>query len=324
MPRRYRHLSEEERDKLAIYRAQGWSLRAIARKLGRDPATLSRELKRNAAPVYRGCYWPHRAHTRADRRNRRTHRRRRLKSDALRRFVEVRLRIGWSPELIAGRLRTSRRGWRISYEAIYQWIYREARHLIPFLARSHRKRLERGHSRKHTQSHIPERVSITRRPAVVARRLQAGHWEADTVVSRRSLAALQVVVERKARFTKIKRLSRRSAAAMRAGLNRTLARFPQRIRRSITYDNGTENVEHQRVNQHLGTRSFFSEPHHPWEKGTVENTIGLIRRFLPKKTDFAKVHRTELRRIEQRLNHRPRKCLGFKTPSEVFRAECCT
>jgi len=324
MARAYRHLREDERDKLAVYRAQGWSLRAIARELHRDPGTLSRELKRNSAPVYRGCYWPHKAHSRATRRNRRSHRRLRLKSESLRRFVEARLKIGWSPELIAGRLRKSHRRLRISHEAIYQWIYREACPLIPCLARSHRKRLNRGHTRKHPRPHIPERISILQRPAIVAHRTQAGHWEADTVVSRRSLAALQVVVERKARFTKVKRLSRKSAAAMRAGLNRTLARFPQRLRRTITYDNGTENVEHQRVNQLLGTRSFFSEPHHPWEKGTVENTIGLIRRFLPKKTDFAKVHRNELRRIEHRLNNRPRKCLGFRTPAEVFRAECCT
>lgn len=111
---------------------------------------------------------------------------------------------------------------------------------------------------------------------------------------------------------------------MRVALNRRLARLPDRLRQSITYDNGSENVEHLRVNTVPGTRSYFCEPYHSWEKGTVENTVGLVRRFLPKKTDFAKVRVGDIKKIEYWLNHRPRKCLNFQTPAEAFKAECCT
>lgn len=322
--KRYKHLSQKDRDLIAILKAEGQSLRAIARRLCRDAGTISRELKRNAPPVHTGYYLPHKAHARALERKRASHRRPRLKTAATRAYVERMLNRGWSPELIGGRLRQKRRLPAVSHEAIYQWIYTEARHLIHRLARAHRRRRPRGGSRRHKSSHIPGRISIGRRPKVVASRARAGHWETDTAVSRASLAALQITVERKTRYTKLTKLARKSAPCMRVALNRRLARLPDRLRQSLTYDNGSENVEHLRVNTVLGTRSYFCEPYHSWEKGTVENTVGLVRRFLPKKTDFAKVRVGDIRKIEYWLNHRPRKCLNFQTPAEAFKAECCT
>jgi IS30 family transposase len=130
---------------------------------------------------------------------------------------------------------------------------------------------------------------------------------------------MRALVERKSRFSKLGKLDRKTAHQMSRSLNRTLCRFPKNCRLSLTYDNGTENTNHLETNHALGTKSFFCAPFHSWEKGTVENTIGLVRRHLLKKTDLAKVSIKELKAIERWLNNRPRKCLGFKTPAEVFR-----
>ncbi len=324
MPKTYKHLTVEERDILAVLKSQGQSLREIAKTLERSPSTLCRELKRNAPPVNTGYYLPHKAQERADKRNRETHRRRRLKTDRIRRYVETHLALGWSPELIAGRLTREHLGLRISHEAIYQWIYQDATPLIAFLVRNHRRRKHRGYSRKHKKSHIPHRVSIQERPAEVLKRHQIGHWETDTISCRKSYQAVQVSVERKARYAKLAKLKAKTSRAMSVALTRRLSRYPAPLRRSITYDNGPENAEHMRTNQILGTASYFCEPFHSYERGTVENTIGLVRRFLPKKTNLATISQERLTKIESWLNTRPRKCLGFKTPAEVFNAECCT
>lgn len=324
MPRTYKQLNANERDILAVLKSRGKSLREIAAVLQRSPSTLSRELKRNAPPVYTGYDLSHKAQGRAEKRKHESHRRPRLKSDFIRRYVEKRLRLGWSPELIAGRLRIEHPEQSVSHEAIYQWVYQDATSLIPSLVRAHRKRKHRGYSRKHRKSHIPERTSIKERPKTVLKRLQIGHWETDTLICRQSLQAVQVAVERKARYAKVAKLKSKSARAMSMALTRRLSRYPADLRLSITYDNGSENAEHMRTNKILGTRSYFCEPFHSYERGTVENTIGLVRRFLPKKTNLATISQDHLTRIEYWLNHRPRKCLGFKTPKEAFNAECCT
>ena len=324
IPKTYEHLNANERDLLAVLKSKGKSLREIAEILKRSPSTLSRELKRNAPPVYTGYYLSHKAQERADKRNRESHRRPRLKNDSIRRYVEKRIRLGWSPELIAGRLAIKHPGPSISHEAIYQWIYQDAPHLILSLVRAHRKRKHRGYSRKHKKSHIPDRISIKKRPQTVLKRLHIGHWETDTISCRKSYQAIQVTVERKARYTKIAKLKTKSARAMSIALTRRLNRYPTELRLSITYDNGPENAEHMRTNKILGTSSYFCEPFHSYERGTVENTIGLVRRFLPKKTNLANISQDHLTKIEYWLNNRPRKCLGFKTPAEVLKAECCT
>ncbi len=159
--------------------------------------------------------------------------------------------------------------------------------------------------------------TIKERPKEVQLRQEPGHWETDTAVSRQSLSALQVSVERKTRLSKLAKLLRKGAHPMNIALTMRLRRYPNWFRTSITYDNGSENTEHIRTNKILGTRSYFCEPFHSWEKGTVENTIGLVRRFFPKKTDFAKVSKNRINAVERWLNNRPRKCLGFLTPLEA-------
>lgn len=320
MPKTYQHLTIHERDLLAVLRSQGQSLRQIATTLGRDPGTVSRELRRNAPPIHTGYYLAHKAQQRSAERNCLSRSHRRLKHAGIRRYVANRLQRGWSPELIAGRLQLRRSASSISHEAIYQWIYAEARHLIPCLVRAHRRRKNRGYSRRHRKSHIPERVSIRKRPPHILTRRQVGHWETDTAIARASGAALQVTVERKARYTRLAKLTQKGSREMSLALTRRLRRYSRSLRRSITYDNGSENTEHLRTNRMLGTRSYFCEPYHSWERGTVENTIGLVRRFFPKKTDFAMISTNKIQAVERWLNHRPRKCLGFKTPAEVFKA----
>ena len=322
--RNYIHLSLTEREKISILRAQGIAVRQIGKALNRDPSTISRELTRNAPPVHKGYYLGHKADQRATERKSNAHQRQRPKNNAIRQHVEAKLKTEWSPELIAGRIALECPGFSISHEAIYQYIYTEHHELVQYLPRAHKRRQKRGHSRKHRKSHIPHRVSIDNRPHYIEKRIQIGHWELDTVVSRQSKAALLVSVERKTRFTTLAKLDGKTAQATKNSIVDRLLSFPPHLRRTLTYDNGSENTEHETVNQLLGTKSYFCNPYRSWEKATVENTIGLVRRFFPKKTDFAKVDTSDIKYVEYWLNNRPRKCLKYFTPLEILVKECCT
>lgn len=318
MPPSYHHLTIDEREQLVVRQAQGWSLRRIARELHRDPATLSRELRRNAPPVNTAYYRAVAAHARATTRSRETHTYPRLRDGRLRAYARRLLRRGWSPERIAGRWRCLGHT-RVSPEAIYQWLYTEARDLIPCLVRHHRRRWPRGRRHTHRARHIPARVPVAARPAAVAARRQAGHWEVDTLTSRQSTATLLVMSERVTRHTRVRSLAARTATAVVAGVTGALRTLPRRLRRTLTYDNGSENTDHQTINARLGTRSYFCAPFHSWEKGLVEHMNGLLRRRFPKRTDFATLPRQEIRAAERWLNGLPMKCLQFHTPAEAFR-----
>lgn len=312
----YTHLSHDERDSLAIGINQGRSLRDIARELGRSPSTLKRELERNHGPK---IYTPHQAHERAMKRHHLAHKHSRLKSHALRHDVEALIMKGWSPEIISGRLNKKGKHLPISHEAIYQWIYTEAPHLIPYLVRQHKQRFPKYHSRKHKKIHIPERVSIRERPAIVESREQPGHWEADLLVGKGS-EALDVAIERTSRFTRLMKIKDKTASSSSAALSAMLQHVPASLRRSITYDNGSENVNHLQLNEQLNTRSYFCEPFHSWEKGSVENRNGIIRRFIPKGTDLSTIPNQQIQLIENWINDRPMKCLKFQTPAEVYKS----
>jgi IS30 family transposase len=245
-----------------------------------------------------------------------------LKNNFIRSYVVRHLRAHWTPEQISGILHRRHPGQTVCPETIYQFVYdfqtREQLNLIPYLVRGHKRRVIRGHRHTHRTSHIPERISIEQRSELANSRRQFGHWESDTVISRNSVAALCVMVERKARYTKLFRIKQKTARRVRTAITRSLSHYPTRARRSITYDNGAENVEHTKVNTVLNTRSFFCQPFHSWEKGTVENTVGIIRRTFPKKTNFDRISDLQIRQLERRLNNRPRKILNYKTPREVF------
>lgn len=315
----YHHLSHEERDRLAVLRSEGKTLRHISQALGRSPGTLSRELRRNESPTRKGGYYPQSAHRLAERRLRLSHWTQRIPHAALRHEIWRMLENKWSPELISGRLRSLRPELpAVCPETIYQWIYTERRDLIKYLTRSHRKRGCRKSHRKH-RLHIPARKSIRERPAIVTDRSQAGHWETDLVVGQGS-QALQVLVERQTRYTLLMKIVNKGSGPSRAALTWLMDSVPAHLRRSITYDNGSENVEHQTLNEDFGMESFFCEPYHSWEKGTVENTNGLIRRFIPKGTKFETIPVPHIVQLQQWLNDRPRKVLQFRTPREAFEA----
>ena len=318
MGKEYKQLTVREREKIAFYYAQRKSVREIARLLARNHSTISRELRRNRCPVHWTDYRPYRAQLSAEKRNQISRTHARLKNDRIRDYVEEKLKQGWSPEQISGRISIDRPGLRICYEAIYQWLYTEAKHLILSLARRHRRRYKRPAARKHQRLRIPERVSIEQRPQEINQRLSFGHWEADSMVSKSSQGAIHVLVERKSRFVKISKLLRNCAPAVRKAILRKLSYQPAKCRQTITYDNGLENIQHQEINKILKTQSYFCNPYHSWEKGSVENTNGLIRRFIPKKSNLQKISSTDLYQIENLLNNRPRKCLKYKTPKEVY------
>ena len=319
--RTYYQLSSEERDQIAYLRAQGKSVTDIAESITRNKGTVSRELKRNRSPIY-NVYLANKAHERAVKRKHESVQRQRIRNPLIRGYIMKRLKLKWSPETIAGRLSDDYPSLHISHEAIYQFIYdrstRTKHDLVPFLARAHKRRRLRTHSHRHKTLHIPHRVSIKERPLEVQTRIQPGHWEADTLISRRSRAALGVILERTSRRLHLAKLPAKTSRSFRGALIRKLSSYPQPLRRSITYDNGCENVEHEYTNKVLGTQSYFCEPFHSWEKASIENAIGLIRRFFPKKTDFALVSKEQVKRFEILLNTRPRKCLNYRTPNEVL------
>jgi IS30 family transposase len=321
MKNKYKHLSSEERDKIAVLRAKGLSCGAIAGAIARDKSTVFRELYRNRSPVY-NVYLPHKADARARDRKCNSGKRPRLKSPMIKRYVTAKLKLGWSPEQISGRISKDHPNLSISHEAIYQYVYdketRKKSDLTVYLPRTHKKRKFFGQGHHHSKSHIPRRISIDKRPKYIEKRSQPGHWEVDTIISRQSKKSLAVGLERSSRLLHINKLAAKESRRLVNALTRRLGCYPKQLRRTITYDNGSENVEHERINKVLGTRSYFCNPFHSWEKGSVEHAVGLIRRFLPKKTDFAIISHYQVRKIENLLNNRPRKCLNFQTPKEVI------
>jgi len=317
----YAHLGEEERDIIGILRTQGKSLREIGNELGRSASTISRELKRNKHEFY--GYLPHHAHGQTMTRRSASRKCGRLRDPFVRAFVEGQLNKGWSPELIAGRLSEQASEVSISHETIYQWIYEEAPDYIEKLARSHRKRRKRRRGRRRRFTVLPRRVSISKRPKLVDARKRSGDWEADIMRCAEGFF-LQVLVERKTRYTKLSILPRRTSEHMHHALLKQLLPFDQKWRKTITYDNGSENTFHWKTDYDLKMKSYFCHPYHSWEKGTVENTIGLVRRFLPKKTKKQEISKRQVQDIELWLNHRPRKCLNFKTPYEALQMDSCT
>ena len=320
MQKRYHHLTLFEREIITEMLWKKKSVSHIATTMNRNKSTISRELHRNASPKYQ-CYMPHRAQERAEMRRQHTSQRTRLKNDQIRDYVITKLKEDWSPEIIAGRIQIDHPDLSISHEAIYQYIYHPQTpnrlELIKHLRRSHRRRKKKGIGRKERKTKIPNRIPIDVRPSSVATRSEFGHWEGDTLVSRKSTFVLNSLVERKSRLLQLTRLKRRGAAETKEAVINRLTPFPQNTRRSLTLDNGTEHVFHEEITKAIGLQCFFCHPYSAWERGSNENINGLIRWYLPKGTDFANISDEMIGWIESRLNHRPRKCLDFKTPLEA-------
>jgi IS30 family transposase len=320
MGKHYRQITMDEREVIAKLYYEGRNPSEIAGVVGRNKSTISRELARNSSTSY-DCYTPCRANQRSVERRKRASRRPRLKNKTIRTYVHEKLVLGWSPELIAGRLPMDHPGQSISYEAIYQYIYHpktEGREeLIANLRRAHRKRKQKSIGRKARKTKIPNRVPIDARPKSVEARQRYGHWEGDSLVSRKSAAALNSLTERKSRLLLLTKLDRKGAAETRKAVVARLRKLPSGMRRTLTLDNGTENAQHERITASVGIRCFFAHPYASWQRGTNEHINGLIRWYLPKGTDFSKITDRQIAQIESLINNRPRKCLGFRTPIEV-------
>ncbi len=315
----YSQISLEERKEIACYLEKGLRQKEIAALLGRSPSTISREIRRNSSPIRNTKYRANRAQLRSDERKRLSHMKVRLKNERIRNYVKNKLKDGYTPEQIAGRIGIDHPGLKTNYESIYLYIYQEAPELVQYLVKGRRKRQKRSIKQGKRMVKIPNRVMISERPDSINNKTEYGHWEADTVVSRQSKEALVVLRERKMHIVIIRKIERKTARLMRRAVVRMLRKYPAHMRKSITFDNGLENAEHEEIKKALGVDTYFCNAYHSWEKGGVENIIGLIRRFFPKKTNFKLIENLEIKKVESKLNNRPRKTLGFKTPNEVYK-----
>ena len=316
--KKYSHLSLAEREEIAIGLENGIKQCEIAQKLDRSPSTISREIRRNNPSIRTVRYRANRAQLKAEERKIESRQRKRIPNKRLRGFITKNLRLGYSPEIIAYMAVEKNSRWKTNHESIYQWIYNERHDLIPFLTKSHKKRRERGSGKQKRCPKVPNRVMIDKRPEYINLRSRIGHWEVDTVISRKSKAAIMVLAERRTRYVILKKLDTKTAFSMHKAEVESLIKYPLRMRQSITYDNGTENALHELTNKKLGIKSYFCNPYHSWEKGTVENLIGILRRFYPKKTDWKNITQWDLNKVSRFINNRPMKLLGFKTPYQVF------
>jgi IS30 family transposase len=233
----------------------------------------------------------------------------------------------WSPAQIAQRIKNDYPGdldMRISAEAIYSSVYvmprgELKRQLQQALRQGHKRRRRRGKTGPHIVLRpLKDMVSITARPPEVEGRRIPGHWEGDLMIGKNRQSALGTLVERKTRFTLLVRTKNRTARQVRCAFGRALKKLPEALRKSLTYDQGREMAEHQRLTKDTCAQVYFAHPASPWERGTNENTNGLLRQYFPKGTDFNKVTGWDIRRAQNQLNGRPRQCLNFATPAEEF------
>jgi len=325
--KRYHQFSLLEREKIYGFLEQGGSLRFIGKKLHRSHTSIAREVGRNRkyGNEYLGNpYLPCKAQRLADKRAVCQRRKAPLKNPEIFLYVREHLRKRWSPELIAGRIGIDRPGLSICPETIYQYIYARrtktwGMHLEQYLTLRRKKRMKKFGRSVHRLGKIPEAVSIEKRPKCVLSRKQLGHWETDNVVGKSSDATtLSVTVERKTRYAVLTKLTDRTAKTKAKALIGRLRVFPDHARRSLTADNGLENVYHQQVTQKTGMPVFFCHAYHSWEKGTVENANGRIRRYIPKGISLDDISEETIQRLETILNSTPKKCLRFLTPYEMM------
>lgn len=324
MGKLYEHLKPEERATVMLMQREGSSLRAVARTLNRSPSSISRELRRQGAEGL-----PYDAAAAGDRaREKRFQPRRRPKlgvHTVLFGVVEYFLRGGWSPEQIAGTLKNRYSDdleKRVSHETIYNALYvmpkGELRtELLGCLRQARRVRRPRARGQDR-RGQIQDMTSLHVRPPEIEDRLIPGHWEGDLIKGAFNRSAVGTLVERSSRLVMLARMDNASAAAALEGFSRVLNGIPEQMRKSLTYDQGKEMSEHKQLTERTGVAVFFADPHSPWQRGSNENTNGLLRQYLPKGTDLSGYTQEELNAIAWKLNNRPRKVHGFRTPLQVY------
>jgi len=318
MGRKYEQLSLDERCEIARLQAEGQKIGQIAAALDRSPSTISREIRRN-----RGGHVGYKpGYAQEQTRARRWAGSRLDRDPALRRAVLKRLARGWSPEQVAGRLAREAGRPVISYESIYRFIYAQIartkdyswRHYLP---RGKCRRGCRGRRGGSAASFIEGRISVAERPSAAADRKTPGHWEADLMLFSKYGQAVLTIHERRSRLLLATRPSNKAAKRVARHLVRLFAGLPPGLRKTVTFDNGTEFARHQELHR-LAIRTFFCDPYAPWQKGGIENAIGRMRRFIPRKTDLATLPNRRFNALVSAYNNTPRKCLDFRTPAETF------
>lgn len=325
-----RYLSLLERQRIATLREQGRGVREIARLLDRAPSTVSRELARNLRPHDKDRYDGDLAHARARERARRPRPGRLSCDEQLRSVVVAKLQLDWSPEQIAAHLRLTypdRPAWHVCHETIYQALYNAVR---SGLSRTLTRRLRTGRPlrkrrRRSTERQVrfiaPARL-IDRRPPVVETRERIGDWEGDLIVGRMSQSAIGTLVERRSRCVRLLHLPHgHSAEALRHAMATMVEAVPDVARLTLTWDQGSELAQHDLLAAFFAEGIYFAHPASPWMRGSNENTNGLLRQYFPKGSNLSVHTEADLRAVEERLNHRPRKILGWRTPAQVFAAD---
>ena len=326
----YDHLSYVDRLSIDEGRRAGLSLRAIARRLGRAPSTISREV-RKMGPYWSGYTAPPAFFAALHRRSQsRCGRRKLILGSPLFAHVASQLRAGWSPSQIAGRLRRmdpptcpSLGPGTVSHESIYTALYALPRgelrkELLSALRQGRQSRRPRSRGSDRRRGFVTDDIRIAERPEDVAGRLIPGHWEGDLIKGAANRSAVGTLVERTSRLVLLARMDALDADTTRCAFEKSFENVPEPFRKSLTYDRGTEMARHAQLTANTGIKVWFADPYSPWQLGSNENANGLIRQYLPKGTDLSTHSQDELNLIAERLNNRPRKILDFETPNEVF------
>lgn len=312
------HLQEKERELIFLYLNQGFSFRKIGKRIKRNHSVVLREIERNKDS--RGRYSSFTAQKTALTRRTEANKKNPLKNSLILRYVKHKLFLNWSPEQISGRIKIDL-GLNVCHETIYQYIYRKENKNLSLwvhLRRACPKRIKKK-DRKVKREFIPNRIFIDQRPEYINQRKTIGHWESDLMLGKRETKeVVSVEIERKTKYLLIKKLQNQTSEEKIYSLIQTLEKLPPWLRKSITFDNGSENAKHQRIQRKLNLDTYFCHPYSSWERGTVENTIGLLRQYFPKKHSLENITQKDLNFIAYMINNRPRKCLGFLTPAEVF------
>ena len=305
---KYNHLSQNERYQIFALMKAGLNQTQVALTLGRSKSTISREIQRNSG--LKG-YRPKQATLKSEVRALGSRNAKKVSVDTLKSALDL-VRQEWSPEQIAGTM-------NISHETVYRHVYadKDCGGKLFMHLRSQKKRRKRYASGRQRRGQIPNKRSIHERPAVVDLRLEVGHWEGDTVIGARHKQAIVTLVERKSGYAKLFKVPNKTAELVSAAMIESLKPFDGLVD-TITLDNGKEFADHQRVDLELGSTIYFADPFASWQRGTNENFNGLLRQYIPKDRPLSTVTQEELKMIENKLNHRPRKRLGFRTPHEVF------
>lgn len=313
------HLTQHQRIELSLLSRLGYSQRQAALCLGVSPSTISRELGRNSRLA---GYYANSARVRS--------RQRRAKANAQRiklfnepvlvALVEQKLKANWAPQQIAGWLKTAGVALRVSTQTIYDWLYRFRRDLLRHLhcRKGKYRRTRENTLRKAFRDKQKECRRITARPSCVMQRNRYGHWEGDTVVGKGHSGYLATFVERKSGYLLAMKLQRPTAAAFEQAAVHCLSQVPVQYRKTLTLDNGMEMSNYQEIERRTSLQLYFANPYHSWERGTNENTNGLLRFYFPKQMSFAHLTQADIDAAVQQLNTRPRKRLGYRTPEELF------